>query len=60
MFVAKNKKKETFIVVRCVYFYAQAEDAASQRSYHYVSREATVVPPLPAARSNRAETVQYR
>ncbi len=30
MFVAKNKKKETFIVVRCVYFYAQAEDTASQ------------------------------
>lgn len=60
MFVGKNKKKETFIVVRCVYFYAQAEDAASQRSCHYVSRETTVVPPLPTARPNRAETLQYR
>ena len=46
--------------MQCVYFYLQVKDAASQGSDDYVKRETTVVPPLPATRANRAETVQYR
>ena len=60
MLIAKNNKKGTFSLGRCVYFYLQAEEAPSQRNYDYVRHETTVVPPLPAARPNRAETVQCR
>ncbi len=45
--------------MRCVYFYLQAKDAASQRNHDYVKRETAVVPALPKARPNRTEAVQY-
>ena len=61
MWVGKTTNENgTFNVMRCVCFQLQAKDAALQGSYDYVKRETTVVPPLPAARANRAETLQYR
>ena len=47
-------------MARCVYFHASLEDAPLQRSYDYVGTKTTVVSPLPAARPNRAETIQDR
>ena len=57
MLIATRQQKGTFIVMRCVYFYLQAKTQHHKGVINYVKRETTVVPPLPAARPNRAEAV---
>ena len=64
MFVEASKKKGTFIVIRCVYFLLASFGEACEQSwtqYHKgvmrVRNKTTVVPSLPKARTNRAESI---